>query len=237
MHDMQHLHNVSMAEQNDLRARRRRQTTTDIHDAALRLAREVGFDNVTIEQISAEAGVSQRTFFNYFPSKESAVAYAPLEIPEALACEFIAKGKARHSVVLTELISLITDALAVQPPSRRDTEDIKLVARQHPSVLAAMLSTFESFNASVADIVAQRLRLCADDAVPQLIGGLALATVRTGMERWTHNDPADPDTPVPYVKRAANLVRSFFGSDDAAAADRSRARSTRPNRPSKTARR
>lgn len=237
MHDMQHLHNVSMAEQNDLRARRRRQTTTDIHDAALHLAREVGFDNVTIEQISAEAGVSQRTFFNYFPSKESAVAYAPLEIPESLACEFIAKGKARHSVVLTELISLITDVLVVQPPSRRDTEDIKLVARQHPSVLAAMLSTYESFNASIAEIVAQRLRLSADDAVPQLIGGLALTTVRTGIERWTQNEPADPDTPVPYVKRAANLVRSFFGSEDAAAAGRSRARPTGPNQPSKTARR
>src|ERR1700691_2687560 len=98
MHGMQHLHNVSMVELNDLRARRRRQTTADIHDAALRLARQEGFDNVTIEQISAEAGVSQRTFFNYFPTKESAVAYAQLEIPDELAAEFISRGKARESV-------------------------------------------------------------------------------------------------------------------------------------------
>ena len=62
MRTAQNLHNVFMAEQIDLRARRRLQTTTEIHDAALRLALEVGFDNVTIEQISAEAGVSQRTF-------------------------------------------------------------------------------------------------------------------------------------------------------------------------------
>jgi AcrR family transcriptional regulator len=221
MHDMQRLHNVSMAEQNDLRARRRRQTTADIHDAALRLARELGFDNVTIEQISVEAGVSSRTFFNYFPTKESAVALAPLEIPDALAAEFIARGRAPHAVVLTELISLITDTLVQQPSLWRDFRDIRFVAERHPSVLAAVLSTFEAFSAAVAEVAAQRLGLCTDDEVPQLIGGLALATVRTGMEKWSRNSPGHPDTPVPDVKRAATVLRRFFGSDDAAVSGRS----------------
>ena len=223
-----------MAEQNDLRARRRRQTTADIHDAALRLAREVGFDNVTIEQISAEAGVSARTFFNYFPTKESAVVYAPLEIPDDLAAEFACRGKARHSEVLTDLISLIADAFSHQCPSRRDFEDIKLVAQQHPSVLAAMLSTFEAFSAAVSEVVARRLGTRADDEVPQLIGGLALATVRSGMERWSQDKPADPDTPVPYIRHAARLLRTFFRSGDAAAGRRPRKRTTR-RKPSATA--
>src|SRR5271165_2273662 len=54
-----------------LRERRRRQTSADIRDAAVRLALQRGFDKVTIEEICVEAGISSRTFFNYFPNKES----------------------------------------------------------------------------------------------------------------------------------------------------------------------
>jgi hypothetical protein len=42
-----------------LRERRRRQTSADIRDAAVRLARERGFDKVTIEEICVEARISQ----------------------------------------------------------------------------------------------------------------------------------------------------------------------------------
>ena len=214
MHVLQRVHNVVMAQPTDLRARRRRQTTQDIHNAALRLARERGYDNVTIDQISVEAGVSQRTFFNYFPTKEAAVAYAPLEIPDELAAEFVSRGKARRSAVLTDLISVIAQHLDEQPPSRRQTEDIKVVALQHPTVLAAALTTYEAFSATVAEMVAERLGLRATEEVPQLIAGLALATVRTGLDVWASDTPTKPDTPVPYIRRAARLLPSFFGNDD-----------------------
>ena len=64
-----------MANQIGLRERRRRQTSTDIRDAAMRLTQERGWDKLTIEEICIEAGISTRTFFNYFPNKESAIGY------------------------------------------------------------------------------------------------------------------------------------------------------------------
>src|SRR5690349_19718585 len=57
-----------------LRERKRLATRRAILIATAELVRERGFDGVTIEEISRVADISPRTFFNYFGSKEEAVA-------------------------------------------------------------------------------------------------------------------------------------------------------------------
>lgn len=56
-----------------LRARKRRATRAAIERAAIALVDELGYDNVTVAQISERADVSQGTFFNYFPTKDAAI--------------------------------------------------------------------------------------------------------------------------------------------------------------------
>ena len=53
-----------------LRERKRRETTQRIVDAALRLFIANGYDATTLDAIAAEAGISRRTFFYYFKSKD-----------------------------------------------------------------------------------------------------------------------------------------------------------------------
>lgn len=55
-----------------LRARRRRETELAIRDAALHLFLEHGSQDTTADDIAARTGVSTRTFFRYFDTKESA---------------------------------------------------------------------------------------------------------------------------------------------------------------------
>src|SRR5580700_9655439 len=57
------------------RDRQREETRLDLALAAFELAREHGLAGVRVPQIAAAAGVSTRTFNNYFASKEEAIAW------------------------------------------------------------------------------------------------------------------------------------------------------------------
>jgi AcrR family transcriptional regulator len=53
-----------------LRECKKMQTRLQITDASMRLFVTRGFDRVTVAEVAAEAGVSEKTVFNYFPTKE-----------------------------------------------------------------------------------------------------------------------------------------------------------------------
>ncbi|MTJ80258.1 MAG: TetR family transcriptional regulator [Telmatospirillum sp.] len=59
-----------MPDPTDLRTAKRRATRQTISDAATRLFWERGFDQVTVDDVAAAAGVGRMTVFNYFPRKE-----------------------------------------------------------------------------------------------------------------------------------------------------------------------
>jgi AcrR family transcriptional regulator len=201
----------SVVSSESLRERRRRQTSFDIHTAALRLARQRGVDKVTVEEISVEAGVSPRTFFNYFPSKESAIAYAPLEIPSDLAADFVAAGPAPHSVLLGDVMRLLIRDIADNTPSREELADVFEVGHSSAAVASALLAQFDQFEKQLATLVAERAGMSPDDDVPTLIAALVMAVMRRGMVSWASAEAKDgDDTPVPHLERTASLVQSFF---------------------------
>ncbi len=59
-----------MSEAEGLRERKRRQTLERIAETSLRLFVENGYEATTLDAIAAAAGISRRTFFYYFKSKE-----------------------------------------------------------------------------------------------------------------------------------------------------------------------
>jgi AcrR family transcriptional regulator len=57
------------------RERKKEETRQRIFEAAVRLFRDQGFDGTTVDDITERADVGKGTFFNYFPRKDSILAY------------------------------------------------------------------------------------------------------------------------------------------------------------------
>ncbi|MCP3776655.1 TetR/AcrR family transcriptional regulator [Paenibacillus sp. MZ04-78.2] len=54
-----------------LRASRKQELKERIFTQAVKLFKEKGFDNVTVEEITQACGIAKGTFYNYFPKKEA----------------------------------------------------------------------------------------------------------------------------------------------------------------------
>jgi AcrR family transcriptional regulator len=196
-----------------LRSRRRRETRQEIRRAAVRLAREHGFDQVTVDMISAAAGVCARTFFNYFPTKEAAVAYGPSELSQELAAEFVAAGPAPARQVLVDLTQLLARDLAQRPPQRDELHASFELAHAHPQVLAALLAQFDAFQEHIAEFVARRVDGQASDEASGLIAAVALAAVRQGLDRWSR---ATEGSPMQHVERSTELLHTLMAPENQA---------------------
>ena len=70
------------------------QTAVEIHRAALDLAEQEGCAATTVEAIAARAGISRRTFFNYYAGKEDAVlGLRPVEMPQPALQSYTDRGE------------------------------------------------------------------------------------------------------------------------------------------------
>lgn len=74
-----------------LRERQRLEVTAAIHDAAAELLLDNGWTATTTDMIAAKAGISSRTFFNHFATKEdAALGLRQLHVPDDAHNAFLA---------------------------------------------------------------------------------------------------------------------------------------------------
>lgn len=70
-----------------VRERKRRETLRRITDAGVCLFIEKGFEGATVDDIAAAAGISRRTFFHYFESKDDILLSLQSDVGEMFAAE------------------------------------------------------------------------------------------------------------------------------------------------------
>ncbi|MGW4243954.1 TetR/AcrR family transcriptional regulator [Nocardia sp. NPDC004722] len=162
-----------------LRERKKQATREALRDAALRLALEHGPDNVRVEDIAEAAGVSPRTYNNYFSSREHAIVAAVTAEREARVAAAIAVRPAED-----RLADVIVDAVLEQyaDPGEHHRDALLLITT-HPALRAMFLSDTDTLSKPLAEAIAERLGAPAEFTAPVLAAAVA-AAVRVALEHW-----------------------------------------------------
>jgi AcrR family transcriptional regulator len=174
-----------------LRERKKAETRRALSSAALRLARELGPDGVTVEAIAEAAGVSPRTFFNYFASKDDAiVGVTPTEASE-LVGDLVDRPEDEPPLVA---LRAMCAAAAVRLEATADELWARhQLTQDHPSLAARRAAAFADVERRLADEIARRTGLDLDrDPYPALVVAAAIGALKVGLSVWQERGRTEP---------------------------------------------
>lgn len=162
----------------DLRERRRLETLHLIQRTALELARHASLDAISVDSICQRAGISQRTFFNYFPYKEAAFVLLPPPFPDEAVAHFLeASGP-----LLDGLVDLLVAQTLTIMPERWMIDVSRRITEDHPKIAALQFSQFHQFEHTFAELIASRLELKSPDTLCRMVAAALLGALRVVLD-------------------------------------------------------
>ncbi|MDO5753536.1 TetR/AcrR family transcriptional regulator [Arthrobacter sp.] len=178
-----------------LRERNRLDTWALIHDQASNLACEHGLAKTTVEAIADAAGVSKRTFFNYFPTKEDAILgiQAPTLSEETIA-DFRAGGTGD---LFGRTVHLMVAVIRSMFPEASLTDRRTVLKKRHPELARSLVS---------------HLRACEE-----LVEGVLLERYPNGPQEQSWSGlPPGRDSALALLMLAGTVMRFAFAKDPGA---------------------
>ena len=157
-----------------LRERKRAATRAAITSTARALTAERGLNGYTVEEVCEAAGISRRTFFNYFPTKEDAIiGHADDDVPADAVEEFVAGGAGSPAgdispTLFRDLVRLSLRLAEDMAASEEETRQLIGVVRKEPQLILRIIGVTEQREAQFARDVARREGLTPDHPAVQM---------------------------------------------------------------------
>jgi AcrR family transcriptional regulator len=195
-----------------LRERKKLAVRHALGSAALRLAVERGLENVTIEDITAEADVSLRTFGNYFSSKYEAICAPGTDRAWRIGADLLARpaDEPLWEAVCATVLAHYEDA--DQAPGADWLAGLKLFLTA-PAIRGEYLKVTSEMQQALAEAIATRTGADVEqDMYPRILAGAVTAAAQVAVRRWA---AADPPVPLrPLLRRALDqLATASSGAD------------------------
>jgi AcrR family transcriptional regulator len=212
---VQDMQSTQDAQEMGRRDRKKAATRRDLLRSAARMFAERGYQETTVKDIAAAAGVTERTFFRYFPSKEDLVFAELLDFVPLLKQE-IARRPADEPPYTAVLGGLLAAA------GRLDGGLGILFVGVPPRAMstgARRSSVLTEFEDGIAEALGGRLAHRSPDEPARtralrasVLARASVAAVRAALIAFTTRDdaPAGPPPSVPPVEDFAELLREAF---------------------------
>jgi AcrR family transcriptional regulator len=213
---------VTAAPAEGLRARKKRLMRQQLSDTATRMFVERGFDAVRVAEVAEACGVSEKTVFNYFPTKESLV-LDRLEVTMAslrtgLAEPAVPPAEAALRILDRELSAMTTWLNSQDDPAEAAGAIRRFgdLIRATPSLRAYQSEMMDQFVSLATEILAARAGMRADDPEPQIAARALLGLWHVQAESLRKHLSRAPgqvhEMVTADVRRAARLIDSGLSS-------------------------
>jgi AcrR family transcriptional regulator len=163
----------------------RQQRRARIEKTALELFRARGFDNVTVEDVCAEAGVAPATFYRHFGTKEEVVFAYREDFTRALREALDAGGQ----VAEAERLPVVLGGFAAFLESQQDLLALRdQIVLGHPRLMQGTLSVQRDIEAALAAGLARLRGLPSPDPAARLEAGVGILVLRVALRSWRAGD-------------------------------------------------
>ena len=154
-----------------LRERKKARTRTSIQEQALRLFREQGYAETTVEEVAEAADVSPTTVYRYFPTKPDLVIYDDLDEPMMAALRSQPSDLSAVQAMRHAVIDVFGGTMGVGLELQRARADL---IRSEPELRSAMLDEFIRTLRLMAGMIGQRAGSSADEDEILALSGAVL---------------------------------------------------------------
>ena len=176
------------AKPDGLRERKRRETLQRISEVGLELFVAQGYEATTIDAIAAAAGISRRTFFYYFDSKEDILLAYVGGFADALKALVIENASAGTP------LDIVRDAVLKLVAPHREPQMIATarIVRQSETLRARNLRTFHQLEQAVLEGLCELWPKKENRERWRLVAMISMGALRLASDSWNEQDGKRP---------------------------------------------
>jgi AcrR family transcriptional regulator len=170
-------------------------TSAALMRAALELFDERGYDSTTAAAIAERAGVTEMTFYRYFPSKDSVLIADPYD---PLIAEAIIRQPAGLSAIAAAIGAISDGWKAVPPPASAEVRDRLRIVSRTPSLRGAIARNNAATEGAIAGALVER-GVAATDA--RIAAAATTGALSAALLDWADGDDPDLGTAIDAALR------------------------------------